>query len=291
MIIPSRDVCYTCEYEKHSSGIGLCLIKKGADSLPVMCVGNWATHKHYYLERYLDLVIRAMTKSWGGKLFYIDLFCGPGKCILRETGEEIDGSPLIALRYKFAGYIFVDKADENIKVLKQRCESRSTAGKIHFVQGDCNLLMENIKNLIPERSLSIALVDPFGLDFAFDSYKKLTKNRKVDLIINFPLGMAIKRNLNQSNHQKLDIFLGGTDWEETAIGNPTTHFISYFKENLEKIDYKIPWEDRLSGDVIIKTIKKRVPLYYLLFASKHPLGSTFWKKIRKYDPTGQPSLF
>lgn len=282
--------CKSCNHEKNTKG-GICLVKKGLDGLPVMCVGDWVTDKYYYFERYLDLFVRAMTKSWGGNIFYIDLFCGPGKCLIRETGKEIDGSSLIALKYKFAKYIFVDVEKENIKTLRQRCKSRANFDRVEFISGDCNEEIESIKKLIPRHSLSLTLVDPFGLDFNFSCYQKLTKDRKVDLIINFPLGMAIKRNFSKFDSEKLDVFLGGKNWKRPAISNPTTHFIHYFKKNLAKIGYKIPKECELSGDVLVKTIKKKVPLYYLLLASKNPLGATFWKKIRKYDPSGQRSLF
>ena len=31
------------------------------------------------------------------ELAYIDALCGPGRCIIRDSDEEIDGSPLLAL--------------------------------------------------------------------------------------------------------------------------------------------------------------------------------------------------
>jgi hypothetical protein len=30
-----------------------------------------------------------MKKKWVGKLYYVDLFAGPGKCRIRETQEEM----------------------------------------------------------------------------------------------------------------------------------------------------------------------------------------------------------
>lgn len=232
-----------------------------------------------------------MKRKWKGNLYYIDLFCGPGRSVSRETGEEVDGSPLIALKFKFAGYFFVDIEESNIKSLRQRCKSRINFDRVRFIWEDCNQAIESIRKLIPENSLSVALIDPFGLDFDFSSYVKLTEKRRIDLIINFPLGTAIKRNWKKStsDKSKLDKFLGGTDWRPIEK-KPAVHFVEYFKKKLEEIGYKIPWESPL-GDIIIKTKKKKVPLYHLLFASKHPLGNKFWKKIRKYDPLGQRSLF
>lgn len=286
---PKTDLdCKLCDYKKHNKRAGICLIKKGTDNLPVMCVGSWAKDKHYYFDRYIDLFVRAMSKRWEGNINYIDLFSGPGKCIIRQTGEEVDGSPLIALKYKFAKYIFVDKSQESIKALKNRCKSRANFGEITFIQNDCNKAVIKIKKLISKNSLNIAFIDPFGLNFKFESYGKLTEDRRIDLIINFPLGTAIKRNMNKSSYDKaqLDNFLGGKDWKKPNIHNPTTHFINYFKEKLKEIGYQYT-----GGDIPIKTKKKQVILYYLLFASKNPRGADFWEKIKKYNPYGQQVLF
>jgi len=90
----SKKTCKSCNHEKNTKN-GICIVRKGNDGLPVMCVCNWAKSKHYYIENYLDLFVRAISRKWGGNINYLDLFCGPGKCLLRKTGEEVDGSPLI----------------------------------------------------------------------------------------------------------------------------------------------------------------------------------------------------
>jgi three-Cys-motif partner protein len=73
----------------------------GSDGLPIRDSGIWAKEKLHYLEDYLNIFFFGMRKKWPGKLYYIDLFSGPGLCRIRETGEELDGSPLIALRFDF----------------------------------------------------------------------------------------------------------------------------------------------------------------------------------------------
>lgn len=46
------------------------MVKKGSDGLPMMCVGNWVKSKHHYIEKYLDLFVRAMTKKWSDWVDY-----------------------------------------------------------------------------------------------------------------------------------------------------------------------------------------------------------------------------
>jgi len=97
----------------------------GSDGLPVRKSGIWATEKLYYLERYLDIFSVGMSKIWAGNLFYIDLFSGPGSCMIPETQVEFDGSPLIALKFNFTKYFFFESDSVCFSALKSRVESRS----------------------------------------------------------------------------------------------------------------------------------------------------------------------
>jgi len=74
----------------------------GNDGLPVRDSGIWAKEKLYYLEHYLDIFSVGMHKRWNGKLYYVDLFAGPGRCLISGTKEEFDGSLLIALKFNFS---------------------------------------------------------------------------------------------------------------------------------------------------------------------------------------------
>lgn len=73
----------------------------GDDGLPAEEVGVWAKEKHDYLCRYINISRSARAKYLGpgpGKAgaTYIDLFCGPGRCKVRDTGEWIDGGVVAA---------------------------------------------------------------------------------------------------------------------------------------------------------------------------------------------------
>src|ERR1700676_5230113 len=71
----------------------------GDDGLPAEEVGSWAKEKHNYVRRYVDISRAARKKFLGpGKAgaTFIDLFSGPGRARIRETGEWIDGSAVAA---------------------------------------------------------------------------------------------------------------------------------------------------------------------------------------------------
>lgn len=195
--------CRSCGRTKnHDTKNGICLNENGSDDLPVMCVRKWSEEKHYYIDKYLNIFSNAMNQKWDGNLNYIDLFCGPGKSRVRETNNEFDGSPLISLKYNFNQYIFVDKNEENVDILRTRTKNMGNFDKIRFIKGDCNEKVSEINKLVPKKSLSVVLIDPFSINFNFDSYKELTDDRKMDLIIIFPLGMTIKRIMNKSEKEK-----------------------------------------------------------------------------------------
>ena len=69
-------------------------------------VGEWAKQKHEFLRRYLDISSAARKKFLNGRsrsATFIDLFCGPGRARIKETGEWIDGGAIAAWKISQAG--------------------------------------------------------------------------------------------------------------------------------------------------------------------------------------------
>jgi three-Cys-motif partner protein len=117
--------------------------------------------------------------------------------------------------------------------------------------------------------------------------KRLAAFQRMDLLVHFPTG-DIKRNVkqNESTRQSLTEALGTDSW--------TTRFksmrdvgllIDLFKEQLSSLGYG-------SQAVPSEPIKnnQNLPLYYLVYASKHDRGDAIWKSITKNTPTGQRGM-
>ena len=74
-------------------------------------VGEWSLEKHERLRKYVDITRETRRKYADGARFpeyhggatYIDLFCGPGRARIRESGHIVDGSPLVAFKSAVAG--------------------------------------------------------------------------------------------------------------------------------------------------------------------------------------------
>lgn len=94
------------------------------DGLPMRPAGSWAKGKLDYLARYIAVFETSMWQKWPIRN-YVDLLAGPGKNQIRETGEAVLGSPLLALTtsHPFTGYFFVDLASANAQALTQRCSA------------------------------------------------------------------------------------------------------------------------------------------------------------------------
>jgi three-Cys-motif partner protein len=262
----------------------------GSDDLTARDSGVWAKEKLYYLEHYLDIFSVGMKKKWAEKLYYVDLFAGPGKCRIRETKEEMDGSPLIALKFNFAEYFFFESDTTCYHALAERVKRRAPNKVVKLIPGDCNSEI-NLVEPAPS-SLGLAFVDPTGVSaLAFETLRRLTLNRKIDLIINFHEGMGIRMNIHQHTKKEggaLDSFVGSARWRQKFMSAPSSiddvcrEITNEFQENLRGLGYRMVDRDHMP----VRTDQNTL-LYYLVFASKHPRGNEFWRKITLISPYGQ----
>ena len=167
-----------------------------SDGKPAIPLGAWFMDKLHYLKEYCEIFSTGMKNKWGHRI-YIDLFSGPGICIAEDTGIEQHGSPLIALNCKtpFTQYYFIDANKDFIETLGYRAQSYQN--NINFINKDCNCAIDEILQKVPKTdALFFTFIDPYNFEIEFNSIKKLTENRPMDLLITFHIG-----NLRRSIHQ------------------------------------------------------------------------------------------
>jgi len=263
-----------------------------SDGLPARLTGQWVHGKKYYFCRYLDIMTHGVGRKWQGKLAYIDLFSGPGHSIVRGSQEVVDGSPVLALNYEFARYIFVD-IPEVLSCLKKRLAGHPKFPQIVFIEGDCNEVIEEVRFASPADHLMLAFIDPTGLQIRFRTIQRLVQNRSVDLLMTLQFGMGIRRNLNQyikAESAKLTAFLGNAEWRKDASeGGSASQVLrrikSRYLHHLRELGY-LPVRDR---EIDIRN-DQNVSLYFIAFASRHPLGEKFWSEAIKIEWTGQRQM-
>lgn len=254
------------------------------DGSIVRSSGVWIKHKYYYLKRYLDIFSKGMKHKWAGNLTYIDLFAGPGRCLIESTNKEEDGSPLIALQHDFSKYIFVEESTELIDALEKRCKNSPKFSRIKFLMGDCNNIVDKIIPEVDPAGLNLIFIDPTGIDIHYNTIERIVKGKRADLLINVQFGIDITRNFvgykKTGDNSKLGLFLGdNVEWDK--LKNPQDA-VKLYKQRIKELDYQtVEFKD-----IVIKNTQN-APMYFLLFASKNTRGLYFWKEITKKDHSGQ----
>ena len=263
-----------------------------SDGGPLIGLGPWARSKLHYLDNYADLFSTGMQYHWPSRA-YLDLFSGPGMCSIRGTREVVAGSPLVALRQKtpFTHYAFIDSDKSHVEALQDRSEVVATASHKTILHGDCNdlqFLRAALKG-IPSDALRLAFIDPFRFNIKFETLRALAAGRRIDFIIVFQIA-ALKRSL-ESGSRLIDDFFGDAGaWREIYATTParrlTRALLDHYRERLSTLGYL---EDHYPTEVPVRN-SRNVPLYYLVFASKHQRGKEFWQKAIQKTETGMSRL-
>lgn len=280
------------------------------DALPMRPSGPWAIEKLDYLARYISVFSTSMChKPWRG-IHYIDLFAGPGKC-RSKAGEFFLGSPLIALKaaHPFTHYYFADLEKDNIVALQQRCSVSPCQDRIQYYVGDSNAIVDEIvghvsaidREFLRRRwsSLNLAFLVPSGLDLYWNTVRTLARLNRMDLIIHYPqMGLAryMPKAFESRDQNRVDLFFGSRKWRDIYrqwhdTRHLHTQLMNHYKERLQGLGYtEVLRGDQTGYEPVMRNVKRRAPLYRLLFASKHPLGHDFWRKVTQRDVYGQAIL-
>ena len=281
----------------------------GEDLLPAQCVGPWVEDKYYFLERYLGATRFARKKFFDkGNAIYIDLFAGPGRCVVKNEHREIDNGALRVLNNQttpFNEYHFIDISSVNVAALRKRVGSRYGC---HFQCGDSNVLVHDLVTSLLKKDYKyhFAYIDPYGPDgLKSSTIEELAKLKRADLLIHFPIG-AIRRNVakwHERDFTILDEFLGTPRWREKIgllrQGRMLYTLLDLYEEQLLRIGFpedglKMAGSDATTFSMLpVVSVKNRkeVELYVLILAAKSPIAQKIWNSAIKITPKGERSLF
>jgi three-Cys-motif partner protein len=226
--------------------------RAASDGLPARVSGPWAEDKLEALSRYSRIVLRAVKNKWEG-LCYVDLLAGGGKCILRGSNREFDGSPLLALECSdpaFTTVVLVESDERLCGALRIR--TAAAGDRATIIDGDCNGsdVIRQIRHAVPTRALSIVFVDNLGLNVTFSTISRIVAGRAMDLIVTFQVS-DLKRNArlalrNDAEAGRWDRFFGTRDWrraitdfEAKRITAPDlgTALADFYGDRLAKLGY------------------------------------------------------
>ena len=142
----------------------------GDDGLPATEVGEWAKQKHEFLRRYLDISSAARKMFLNGpskSATFIDVFCGPGRARVRETGEWIDGSAVAAWKISQEGgaafsEMFVADIDDASRAATTERLKRLGA-PVQELQGSAVDAAAAAAQKVNPHGLHFAFIDPFSV--------------------------------------------------------------------------------------------------------------------------------
>lgn len=272
------------------------------DGLPTNEVGEWAKIKYALVGLYGEIFSKGMKDKWDRRI-YIDLFAGSGRVRVRNTGEILNASPLIALgvTHPYDLYIFCERDTSNLSTLKQRVATLYPNANVVYVAGDCNEQVSAINAAINNcgsrgGGLSFCFADPFGIaPLKFATIEAISAGKAVDFLVLLALAMDANRFKSlyaKSSNTTVDEFLGNPKWRnEWSKVEQTMDFRPFLAEqygvSMGRLKY-IPVP--LSKMKEVRSSERNLPLYHLAFFSRDKRGYAFWDQVLKYG-TDQFELF
>ncbi len=294
------------EKRKEMTEDGLCIETVSViDGLPVRCVGEWAMKKIFHLVQYFGIFSTGMKNSWNGKINYIEICSGTGRCINRSNGVEFNGTAICILEHEAYKYLnqslFIDYNHKVIDALNQRiAESKITNakaiyGNYHNPSAICKELLLATQGI----GLNLVFIDPTDCSVPFDLLRDIKHSlQHVDFIINIAIGTDFTRNIRNAilfpeSHKtvknKYAHFLGSDSYYynsrviEAAKNGNHIELRRLFREEYTQSLHSIGYEY-----FDFESIEN---YYDLIFASSHEKGIEFWRKANAIKLDGQRSIF
>ena len=214
-------------------------LNNGSNYVTTFKVGEWTVIKELFLAYYAPKYV-SILKSRRTTLNYVDFFSGSGIVKLNEIGLNFPGSPLIVtslISEHFTNYYFVDIEASKVNQLKVLLKGNN----YNFYIGDANDLVSSlVTELRQNNSHSLILVDPYAMEFKFDSILAL-KDIECDLIITFSaeeISRAIYQWIQNPswNTDRLDDFFGDSEWRKEINTNDVENSAidAYFRRILSR---------------------------------------------------------
>jgi three-Cys-motif partner protein len=255
-----------------------------ADGLPAMEVGDWSREKHDLIAKYIDGT-RLMRRRWPRRT-YSELFCGPGRVWYKNRGPFAPGSAVrawIASRRDGAEFTEINVNDAD-QVNAAACVERLRVSGIepHMDSMPANEAAPRILERIGRKGLHLVLLDPFSIGaMPFSLVEGFARHPKVDLIINYSV-LDVQRNLLRNmrgDSDEMDRFCPG--WREAIEG--------VHGRRAQRGRVLERWLELLKGCgatysremPLVRDARRRVPLYYLIFAAHHDAPVRIWGDVAR----------
>lgn len=262
----------------------------GDDGLPAEDVGEWVKEKHRLLCYYLATAKEARKKWIGpGKAgaTYIDVFSGPGRARVRETGEWVDGGAIAAWKTSLDGgapFSVMYIADLDVERRAACAERlRRLGATVVEIEGDAITAASSLVTKLNKYAMHFAFLDPFSLEaLDFRIIESLASFKYMDMLIHVS-AMDLNRNMatnTASDDSAFDRFAPGWRGRVTLpapFRETKRQVVDYWRTKVANLG---KWP---SPGMHLITGGKNQPLYWLLLAAGHNLAHKFWKSAMQAE--------
>jgi three-Cys-motif partner protein len=205
---------------------------------------------------------------------------------------------MIALKARtpFTELIFNDRDRVVVDALRSRVDAESRSATVHYLNMDCNEAAASSARLLEAiRSpsvLALCFLDPTNWQIRFSSIERLASGRRADLIVAFQSGMM--KRAAHAKPPEITAFFGDDPgnpawWNRyqsaKGAGGRTRALLDHYCDRLRTLGYC-----DFNYEISVELDNDGIPLYQMLFASKHAKGEEFWRKISTRQHTGQMRL-
>lgn len=267
--------------------------------------GYWTEHKLEMLAAYLPAFTRASQRL--GDTTYLDLFAGDTRNISRTTGEEIDGSPLIALDTEppFSRVVLFELRAQAAR-LEAELQPAYPGRELTVWPGDCNDTVDHaLASLAHVRwAPTFALIDQYAAEIRWSTLEKLARFKqrspfKVELWLLFahsmlPRGLAAEDPEAVARFEtQIDAMYGCHDWAPMVEGRRAG--VLSGRELREQFANLMRW--RL--ETVLRYRKTHffemknlggAPIYTMIFATDNRAGDTIMSYIYGQAAMDQPKM-
>ena len=258
--------------------------------------------KYTILRKYIDVCIVFFRKY--RNFCYVDTHGGTGRVKYKGLLEE--GSPLIAAKAAegFPCYV-VEIDDVRFELLQKSIQGLDNVQLIHE---DCNEVIDTVLNQIPKGKVFVCcFLDPSGLVYegkymgktvkrpqlTWESIKKIGEFPRTEVLINFPLetikrfaGYFHKRPDDPASKEydkHLTTFFGTEEWKGERTLNKR-RLLEIYRRRLRPY-----W--KYGGAILIRSVEKNLPLYYLVFGTTNRTATKIMHGIMRKEFYGSTKPF
>jgi three-Cys-motif partner protein len=248
----------------------------GDDGLPVTTVGAWTREKHERLCRYVDITRGVRGQFIKTETTYIELFSGPGRSVIEDAGESIDGSPILATqtaKESSAPYTDIHVADSEPSYVEAVTKRLHDIGsRVWTYTGPAEQTVNMVASKLNPRGLHFAFLDPYKLDpLPFSIIETLAKFKRMDMLIHV--------SIHDSSVISVSTWMSMTAPRPFCAGMALCSRIPRQRQNCSHKNFPALAQvvrslDMAASDGIeLVSGSNKQPLYWLVLVARHERGA------------------